>query len=327
LVRALSGAVLLGWEDPPALRHGFSLVLALLFLAGCSGKQATSEPEATSSAVASAERPSSAELRWVGHLQSWHDIATTQAVAGCDDLFDHDVGPAPSRRLRALGTSARAACVDLERGLADEQRALGAGDSDAIAAATDTIRRGEEQLAAALRRERILVPNVTKPLPRVPSPSRLSRIDPYLTRLATRLVGARTEVRCWSSEDWRRLSAWAEATAFAYEGSAHFATPTCARIARLAGTKDRRAAAGLLSLFSHELQHAGGIVGEERTECYGMQEMDTVGAALGLTQLTARRLQVLYWRELYELHGDDYRSNECRDGGALDLDRTSRRWP
>jgi hypothetical protein len=311
------------------LGRGSSLLVALLLLAGCTGNdtEPRSDPQSDVAAVAAAERPTAAELRWVGRLETWHGVTTTQAVAGCDDLFDHDVGRAPTGRLLDLGASARAACVDLAKGLADEQRALRAGDADAIAAAGELIRRGEAQLAAALKRARVLVPDVTKPLARVASPSRRSRIDPYLTRVATSLVGVPTEVRCWSAEDWRRLSAWAEAIAFAYEGSAHFATSTCNRIVRLAAVEDDRVAADLLGVFSHELQHAGGILEEDKTECYGMQEMAKVGAALGLTSRTARTLRRLYWRELYELHSEEYRSSECRDGGALDLDLVTRRWP
>jgi hypothetical protein len=139
-------------------------------------------------------------------------------------------------------------------------------------------------------------------------------------------AGRRAPVRCWSAEDWRRLSAWAEASAFAWDGSAHFATPSCGRIVRLNAATPRRAAADL-GIFSHELQHAGGISEEDKTEGYGMQEIARVGVALGLTNRAARALQLLYWRELYQLNGSDYRSEECRDGGALDRQRATTRWP
>jgi hypothetical protein len=300
------------------------VTLVVAVAAGCANDSSQPTPSRDGDGAAVAERPNAAELKWVGDLEDWYAFM----FMACADAFDQEVGPAPSDRLRGVGENARAACTSIDSGLHDERQALAAGDDDAIAKANALIRGKQAELEAAIKRARSIVPDIDKALPRIPSPSEVSRIDPYLSHVATLLVGSPAEIRCWSREDWRRLAAYQEAAAFAWEGTAHFATGDCTRLTRLrAATTGGTRQSELLELFAHELEHVGGNEDEDVAECYAVQNMSKVGAGLGLPQRVSRRLQLLYWRELYELNTADYRSDECRDGGALDLDLTSGRWP
>ena len=311
------------------MRVAVAVLVVVVLAPGCSGKDATEDPEPVTRPVAAGEAPNAAELRWIGELEEWHWITTSQAPGRCEALFDRDVGEAPSERLRSVGRDARAACADLVRGLELEQTALRQGDGDRLAESNELIRTSEAGLEAALNRVRTVVPDVEKPLPSVASPSPRSRTDPALSQVATRLVGRRVEIRCWNREDWRRLSGLQETSAFATEGAAHFATTDCAQLAHLSAAPDDESweTARLVRTFAHELEHLGGNDDEDVTECYAMQAMDETGVALGLTSRTARALQTLFWRDLYELNSAEYRSTECRDGGSQDLDVVDPRWP
>jgi hypothetical protein len=311
------------------MRVAVAVLVVVVLAPGCSGKDATEDREPVEPPVAAAEAPNAAELRWIGELEEWHGITTSLAPGGCEQSFDRDVGQAPSERLRSVGLYARAACVDLVRGLDLEQTALSHGDGDGLAEANELIRKSEAGLEAALNRVRTVVPDVEKPLPSVASPSPRSRTDPALSQVATRVVGSRVEIRCWNKEDWRRLSGLQETLAFVTESAAHFGTRDCARLAGLRGKEIAISpqTARLVQTFAHELEHLGGNDDEDVTECYAMQAMDETGVALGLASRAARALQTLFWRDLYELNSAEYRSTECRDGGSQDLDLVDPRWP
>jgi hypothetical protein len=331
MIRAGAARVLLNWDDSMSMRAGLGVgatVVALVLTGGCTNGERSSLTSTTGE-IATGAPPTAVELRWIGKLGYWHDVVTTQAIGGCVQLFDDEVGPAPTSRLREIGADARGACADLVRGLADERRALAAGDDSAIAGANELIQQSQAALGATAVRAGAFAPNPGKRLPRIASPSPRSRIDPYLTRVATSVVGAPVEVRCWSTEDWRRLSGLQESLAFATERAAHFATGYCSRLVRLRTDVDptNEDDADLLGTFAHEVEHLEGNGDEDVTECYAMQKMDGVGSALGIAPTVARRLQVLYWRRLYELNPPEYSSEECRDGGAQDLDLVNSRWP
>lgn len=58
-----------------------------------------------------------------------------------------------------------------------------------------------------------------------------------------------------------------------------------------------------------------------------MQQAPTVAGVLGANPRTAAAVGRLYFRELYPEDLPEYRSPECRDGGALDLRPAIRGFP
>jgi hypothetical protein len=85
-----------------------------------------------------------------------------------------------------------------------------------------------------------------------------------------------------------------------------------------------------LETVSHESYHTLGFETESTAECYGMQSLWYVASRLGATQREAERLAGWYWRFQYPAwrrNHPEYWSAQCRDGGALDLRKTSHAWP
>ena len=66
---------------------------------------------------------------------------------------------------------------------------------------------------------------------------------------------------------------------------------------------------------------------EAATECYGVQNVEQVGRALGAPRAYARTLAVRYWKEDYPLMPANYRTKLCHSKGPLDANRGSARWP
>lgn len=71
--------------------------------------------------------------------------------------------------------------------------------------------------------------------------------------------------------------------------------------------------------LAHESFHLRGIQSEAITECYALQNTAFVAERLGIDGATAQRLQKWVYVRGYSNEPDDYRSDQCRDGGKLDL--------
>ncbi len=88
--------------------------------------------------------------------------------------------------------------------------------------------------------------------------------------------------------------------------------------------------ASALATVAHESFHLRGIRSEARAECDGMQTIAFVGERLGATASQARAVARFYW---FRLHGSHrrwepaYWSQECRNGGELDLRKSDPNWP
>ena len=168
-----------------------------------------------------------------------------------------------------------------------------------------------------------------------------SRVEPRLSRVASKLVGEKIEVRCWSQRDWRELiedraaSSPHELAGIAGEGGpVDLAPEACGPLveALYAGTRPATGAAGILAAYAvgilaHELEHVRGEMDEETAECHGMQRLVAVARKLGFSTADSRRLAGIYWREIYPDPERGYRASECRNGGELDLRRRSSVWP
>ena len=82
-----------------------------------------------------------------------------------------------------------------------------------------------------------------------------------------------------------------------------------------------------LDVLAHESWHLAGEQNEAVTECYAEQTVGFVATKLGSDDVQARGLARLVHLLVYPHMPDEYRSPECRNGGAFDLRPGSSAWP
>ena len=77
-------------------------------------------------------------------------------------------------------------------------------------------------------------------------------------------------------------------------------------------------------VVAHETGHLIGIKNEAETECRAVQLNHLVAEYLGATPEEARAMQRWYYDYYYPTMPTSYKSNECREGGEMDMfpDRT-----
>lgn len=106
---------------------------------------------------------------------------------------------------------------------------------------------------------------------------------------------------------------------------------TCSTLDRFAdgktGAGDDAEVARALHVLAHESSHLAGVRNEAEADCYGLQRTAVVAEDLGADPAEAERLARIALDERRVTAPPEYRSAECRDGGALDLDPTSSVWP
>jgi hypothetical protein len=186
-------------------------------------------------------------------------------------------------------------------------------------------------------------------LPALTGPRAQSHVEPRLSAVLSELAGHRAEARCWSSADWRRLSRqrsswprherrlgpWSAYASPAHD-EAHFSPTLCAILSRLTyrdipvwDDEWPSALAFSVATLAHEAQHLRGILNEAKAECYGMQAITQTAQLLGRTIIEGGYLAELYWRYSYNDADRDraYFSDECRNGGSLDLRPDTNVWP
>jgi hypothetical protein len=116
-------------------------------------------------------------------------------------------------------------------------------------------------------------------------------------------------------------------------GDRTYVTPEiCFTLYRLAFEGEERGSqtGRAVAVLAHEAWHLKGERDEGTTECYALQSGVELGQLLGLDEDAARRLmaQQLTENRLRGLQTVEYRvSDECRDGGQLDLAPSSRSFP
>jgi hypothetical protein len=170
----------------------------------------------------------------------------------------------------------------------------------------------------------------TEPLPYIAGPSSESHIDPVLGRVAAQLAGTQAEVRCWSREDWPRVTALdPEATGgFTDIGAGTINLPpgVCSSLAILAYSPSHRFPDATWNqiaaphILAHEAAHLGAAgPSESRAECDAVQTTEHAADLLGAAPYYARWMARLDWEHLYPGLPDSYRSPDCAPGGALDL--------
>jgi len=149
---------------------------------------------------------------------------------------------------------------------------------------------------------------------------------------ASRIAQKPVTVFCDESRDY--VGAVQHADGVAEVGGDHtYLTPErCHDLYRLAfegrvtGSETGRA----IAVLAHESWHLRGVVDEGTTECYALQSGVEVGRRLGLTDERAQQLmrQQLTENALRSRGSFEYLvPPACRDGGRLDLDAGSGRFP
>jgi hypothetical protein len=80
-------------------------------------------------------------------------------------------------------------------------------------------------------------------------------------------------------------------------------------------------------VLAHESEHLAGVPDESVAECYSVQTTAETAELLGASTEQARALARRYWLDVYPRMPDGYRTDECKDGGPLDLQPDSAEWP
>jgi hypothetical protein len=182
-------------------------------------------------------------------------------------------------------------------------------------------------------------------LPVITGSSGASRIEPRFGHAVAIVAGLGAEVRCWSVADWQKrrvewgnwrgqaLGLWG---AYATRGRfrVHLSPSICATLTRLVYEdvpvrEDPwpEQLAWSVGALAHEAQHVRGILNEKKAECFGVQSIGKMTEALGRSSEEGRYLARLYWTSTYVAHVSRYRSEQCRDGGRLDLHPETGTWP
>ena len=82
-----------------------------------------------------------------------------------------------------------------------------------------------------------------------------------------------------------------------------------------------------LETLAHESWHLAGHADEATAQCYALQRIAFVAAALGASPEQGTELARAAFIVLYPQMPEQYRSGECRDRGSLDLSPESSVWP
>jgi hypothetical protein len=143
---------------------------------------------------------------------------------------------------------------------------------------------------------------------------------------ASVLAGARVAVRCQSFGGafvdagpelgyvrWRADGSPEPWTLIKRDQCRHLAA--YARSDKRRPTRDQLVAVHVLT---HEAMHLSGRLDEAAAECAAVQRDAHTARLLGARPADAAALAAAYWRNIYPLMPDGYRSGDCRPGGPLD---------
>jgi hypothetical protein len=267
-----------------------------------------------------------------------------ERLADCADRFDSDVGAPPVARLAGGAHMLRDACVALSRGERSSLESFDGDPGDALVAGSASMGHGTDLLLRGRKRlEAAFLWNAR--LPRVGGETGRSRVEPRFSRAASTLALRRIEVRCWSARDWEDVSTEFRAyQAVLFEPSGfvgdidsarvNLAPWICAHLVDLAyAHRVRRGEGGLetadaVNTLAHEAEHVIGPNGSEaETECYALQDVRRVARLLGASGAYADELAARQWREAYPRETPEYTTPLCYDGGPLDANPETSRWP
>ncbi|MBD0349433.1 MAG: hypothetical protein ICV59_09805 [Thermoleophilia bacterium] len=312
--------------------------LLLLAVVGCAGDDEEAHPRATAATrttttTVATQPATGAERQWVEMAGEWALQFGSEfnpvPVAECEASFDEFVGRPPSKRVADVRALALDVCDAYGR----------------LASAAQGSEERSQAAAAAGRAENALNERIfayefeassSRPLPVRGVVSEESRIDPRLSRILSKLIGADAEARCWSPRDWKvvatknpygpgEVGGFVEAA-----GKVQLSPAVCKPLADyLYGGRDEQDEdlVWAVVVFAHEARHAAGEDVEARAECYAMQDAPRIARMLGISRSRAREIAETYWEEWYPDNEFPYSSDQCRNGGRLDLRPNSEVWP
>jgi hypothetical protein len=149
------------------------------------------------------------------------------------------------------------------------------------------------------------------------------------------------KVWCWTEERWTEIERDANSalppedrSSFAgladiYTHQIHLAPWVCEVLSE--GGLDRATeleVTNALLILAHETRHLSPAGTSERlAECKALQRVAQTAELLGLSGIRARRLARIAWEDVYPTVPAEYRSPECRPGGALDEDPADPAFP
>jgi hypothetical protein len=149
---------------------------------------------------------------------------------------------------------------------------------------------------------------------------------------ASRIADKPVTIRCDEAGDYVGAIQHADGVAVVGGDLAYLTPERCLDLYRLAFKGEVRSnrTARALAVLAHESWHLRGVSDEGTTECYALQSGAELGRRLGLSDSSARRLmrqQLVENARLGRTNPAYLVPADCRDGGRLDLDPNSERFP
>lgn len=147
---------------------------------------------------------------------------------------------------------------------------------------------------------------------------------------ASRITAKPVTIHCDESGDYVGAVQHADGVAAVGDDLAYLTPKRCLDLYRLAfkGEVISSQTARALAVLAHEAWHLRGVRDEGTTECYALQAGVEIGQRLGLSEDAARQLmrQQLVENTL-RTSPEYFVPPDCRDGGRLDLNPGSARFP
>jgi hypothetical protein len=160
-----------------------------------------------------------------------------------------------------------------------------------------------------------------------------ARTEALLSAEAGRIAGHEAVVHCDARGEAVGIVQHADGIAEVGGRNAYLTPEICFRLYRLAFEDDEGAfsqTARAIAVLAHEAWHLRGETDEGVTNCYAFQSGVALGRRLGLSEGAARRMmrQQLADNATFARGAPEYLvPGECRDGGRLDLNPASNRFP
>ncbi len=152
------------------------------------------------------------------------------------------------------------------------------------------------------------------------------RLEQRLSAVASDLVGAPATVHCQTAgQEFVDAGAELGYVSWGRDGVPEHQTlvkhAQCGDLADyLGGGKDTPSEDEVVAVhvLTHEAMHMAGETGEASAECQAVQRDARTAELLGATPAQARRLAETYYASVFPRMPDEYRSEDCVQGGRLD---------
>lgn len=163
-------------------------------------------------------------------------------------------------------------------------------------------------------------------------PDTQAKAEALFSREASRIAGHPVAIRCDVSGKHVGFVQHADGIAVVGGDNAYLTPGICNDLYRLAFEHEVsfNPTGRAIAVLAHEAWHLHGVANEATTQCYALQSGVDLGRRLGLSESTASRMM----RQQLAENVDRSRTpaeyvvtDECRDGGRLDLHPASSRFP